>query len=383
MSVARRVAFSVLQKVNEGGYASDVLAEESSQLDSRDAGLASEIVFGCLRRQAQLDFLIGYFAQRDLKLDPEVRIALRISIYQLRHLDRVPQHAAVSEGVELVKKARRRSAAGLVNAVLRKVTKAPVSWPDDSTAYSCPAWLLDKWAKQWDRQTARGIAEAALEQPETWIRTTSTAENLEPSDLPGCSRLAYGSAPPCARIQDIGSQSIVPLLELRPGARFLDLCAAPGNKTAQALETPVHAIACDLHWRRIQSMRDVGADLLVLDATRPLPFARPFDRILVDAPCTGTGTLARNPESKWRMQPSDPARLAEVQVRILGRALALLVPGGRLVYSTCSLEREENEQVVATVLGNNPKFRIAQKRYRIPGRDPGDGFFVAAIEFPG
>jgi 16S rRNA (cytosine967-C5)-methyltransferase len=182
------------------------------------------------------------------------------------------------------------------------------------------------------------------------------------------------------RIQDIGSQSIVPLLELEPGMRFLDLCAAPGNKTAQALETlgaGPGTVACDVHLHRLSSMKNLGVSLVVLDGTKPLPFGTLFDRILVDAPCSGTGTLGRNPEIKWRLRPEDLADLHSRQTALFTRALAALKPGGRLVYSTCSLEPEENEEVVDSVLAGGS---ACPTILRIPGRDPGDGFFAAVIK---
>ena len=140
------------------------------------------------------------------------------------------------------------------------------------------------------------------------------------------------------RMQDIGSQSIVPLLDLQPGLTFLDLCSAPGNKTAQALESGVTGIACDLHWHRLRNVGG-GCGRVVLDATQPLPFRGQFDRVLIDAPCSGTGTLARNPEIRWRLKPDDIEELHVKQLAILRQGLSQLKPGGRLVYSTCSLER--------------------------------------------
>jgi 16S rRNA (cytosine967-C5)-methyltransferase len=179
-------------------------------------------------------------------------------------------------------------------------------------------------------------------------------------------------------MQDIGSQSIVPLLSLAPGHRFLDLCAAPGNKTAQALEAGVDTIACDLHFHRLTQLKPLTSNLVVLDGTRPIPFACTFDRILVDAPCSGTGTLGRNPEIKWRLQPDDLDDLNARQSALLANALSLLAPGGLLVYSTCSLETEENEQVVGHAL--SPGRVIMQRMHRIPGRDPGDGFYACVIK---
>jgi len=357
-SPARVNAFDILLKVESGGYASDLLLALSVALDSRDAGLASEIVFGVLRYRAQLDYLIGHYSGRRQKLDPEVRIALRMAIYQLRYLQRIPPHAAVAESVELVQRAHKRSAMGFVNAVLRKVTRDPVTWPTREIELSCPEWLLVRWQSHYGAEAAAAIARAALEEPEKYVRISAVGE----------------------RRQDIASQSIVPLLRLEPGQSFLDLCAAPGNKTAQALESDVRCIAADLHFHRLVQMKsmlpNLDASLVVLDGTQPLPFARGFDRILVDAPCSGTGTLGRNPEIKWRLQPADLDDLHRRQTALLANARAALGPGGVLVYSTCSLEPEENEAVVAAVLGQP----ALETLLRLPGRDAGDGFFAAVIK---
>jgi 16S rRNA (cytosine967-C5)-methyltransferase len=377
ISPARATAFEILRLVERGGFASELLASRSAGLASRDAGLASEIVFGALRYQAQLDFLIHRFSGREAaRLDAEVRIALRMAVYQVRYLSRVPAHAAAGESVELVKRARKRSAAPFVNAVLRKLDREPVAWPDRTTELSHPAWMLERWDAQYGLETADRIARANLSPPETYVRAPGELPpslHLEPTDVPGCYRVAEGVAPGL-RIQDIGSQTIVPLLDLQPGQTFLDLCAAPGNKTAQALESDVRAVACDIHLSRLEHMKTLGCALVALDGTRPLPFRTRFDRILVDAPCSGTGTLARNPEIKWRLRPSDLADLHGRQVRLLRNAMELLAPGGRLVYSTCSLESEENEAVAEEAGGG-----FQERRQRIPGLHAGDGFFAAVL----
>jgi 16S rRNA (cytosine967-C5)-methyltransferase len=373
----------VLERVHQGGYASDLLLYESAKLNSRDAGLASELVFGCLRRQAQLDWLIDRHTN-NRKLDFEVRIALRIGIYQLVHLDRVPPHAAVSESVELVKKMRKTSASGLVNAVLRKLVHGKTdAWPSRHVARSVPPWLLDRWDAQFGVEVADNIAKEFLQQPDTWVRNPPadvSGVDLEPSpDVAGAWRVVRGDTAGL-RIQDIGSQSIVPLLDLRPGLTFLDLCSAPGNKTAQAMEAGVTAVACDLHLHRLQHSVASGCPRVVLDARCPLPFRQQFDRILVDAPCTGTGTLARNPEIRWRLKPEDIADLQSRQIAILTRALSQLKPhDGVLVYSTCSLEREENEDVIAAVLAADPEVNLVKAVRRTPGVDPGDGFYAAVL----
>jgi len=371
VSPARAAVFDILLLVEQGGYASDLLYGRAG-LDARDAALASEIVLGSLRFRSQLDFLMERLSGRAVaRLDPEVRIALRIGIYQLRYLDRVPPHAAVSESVELVKRAGKRSAAPLVNAVLRKVDRKAVEWPDRSVELSHPAWILERWERQYGDETAEKIARANLATPETYVR--GPIPGGEPTEVPGCFRVTTGRVEGM-RIQDIGSQSIVPLLNLAAGQTFLDLCAAPGNKTAQALESGVRAVACDIHLSRLVNMKGLGANLVALDGACPLPFRSRFDRILVDAPCSGTGTLGRNPEIKWRLRPSDFAALHCRQVALLSNALERLAPGGRLVYSTCSLEREENEDVIAAV-----RAPVERQWRRLPGVDRGDGFFAAVL----
>jgi 16S rRNA (cytosine967-C5)-methyltransferase len=349
VSPARQIAFNVLRRVVDGGYASDILLKQTAALDSRDAGLAGEIVFGSLRYQAQIDHLISLFAAGPL--DPEVRIALRMGVYQLRYLDRIPPHAAVGESVELVKRGPRRSASGLVNAVLRKVDRKPIAWPDRATELSVPEWLIEKWDRQFGTETAEKIARSFLKPPEMYVASTG-------------------------RIQDIGAQSIVPLLDLHPGQIFLDLCAAPGNKTAQAQEYGVQAVACDIHWHRLNQLVDLNCPRVMLDGTQPLPFGKKFDRILVDAPCSGTGTLGRNPEIKWRLEAPDLLDLHRKQVALVRNALDCLQPGGRLVYSTCSLEREENQAVIEALPGS---WEVTE---RLPGVEEGDGFFAAVLSAP-
>ena len=361
--------------VGLGAFSSDLLARETAGLESRDAGLAEEIALGVLRRRGAIDWIIQKLSGRPVqKLDREVLAALRMGVYQLRWLDRIPAHAAINESVELIKKARKRSAGGFANAVLRKVTREPLEWPDDATRLSCPQWLLDRWSARYGAEVARGIAEAGLQRPERFVRIPPGADvpaGLEATDVEG----AYVGDAGELQVQDISAQAIVPLLNLQPGQTFLDLCSAPGNKTAQALETAVRGVACDVSLQRLQLVRRAGIPLVALDAIRPLPFARKFDRILVDTPCSGTGTLRRNPEIKWKLRPDDIADLQQRQVAILRNALALLAPGGRLVYSTCSLEPEENE-AVPEIAGIG---HIRHAMQRIPGRDRGDGFFAAVI----
>lgn len=379
IAAARTAAYSVLEDVAEGGYASDLLREATRDLSARDAGLASQLVLGSLRVQNQLDYLIERYSGRAAAaLDPAVRMALRLGIYQLRYLERIPAHAVVDDGVEFVKQ-RQRAAAGLTNAVLRKVNRDAVEWPSEALKRACPEWLLDRWAKHFGAKRAMGIADAALRVPVPYLRlregeAAPEGVELETTEVKGAYRVVSGAVEG-VRLHDISSQSIVPLLELRAEHSFLDLCAAPGNKTMQALEAePRVAVACDVSERRLQTVPPGRMARVVLDAAEALPFGVKFDRILIDAPCSGTGTLGRNPEIKWRLTEPDLARQRARQVAILKRGSEVLAADGRILYATCSLEREENEDVVAA-----SEFVCEREVWRIPGRDLGDGFFAAVL----
>jgi 16S rRNA (cytosine967-C5)-methyltransferase len=378
LGIARQAAFGALLAVERGTWSAEALAAKSAHLDPRDAGLASDIVFGALRHRGELDYLIGKYSNRPVAdLDCEVRIALEMALYQMRFLDRVPDHAAVNDSVELVRRAGKDRSAPFVNAVLRQsirdqASQRPVEAPE---TLSTPQWLLERWEAQYGKETALAIARASLAVPERYIRVGDAAPptGAVAMDVPGCYRLDAGDPGPF-RFQDIGSQAVVPLLDLDPEHTFLDVCASPGNKTAQALESGVNALACDLHPSRAALLRSLGIPVAVVDATKPLPFDVQFDRVLVDAPCSGTGTLARNPEIKWRLKSDDIFDLRRRQVAILRNALAMVAPGGLLVYSTCSLEREENEDVIA-----KSDATAVKTMQRLPGRDPGDGFFAAVL----
>jgi len=348
ISPARRVAFDVLRRVHGGGHSDTLLFELSRGLAPRDAALAHEIVYGVLRHQNQLDWLSQHFSGRQiLTVDEPTAILLRMGIYQMRYLARIPAHAAVMEAVELAKRSSKRAAAGLVNAVLRKVHKKALKFPDTPTELCLPLWLYEKWRNHFGDKQTRSIALAFLQPP---------IKGMDP-----------------------GARTIVPHLNLQPGQRYLNLCAAPGNKTWQALKTEgLRAIASDRSFKRLVPLQEIGIPLVHLDAAQPLPFHPVFDRILADVPCSGTGTLGRNPEIKWRLTPEDILRQQARQLAILKQALAVLKPGGTLVYSTCSLEKEENEDVIESVCGGLAVNTVR----RIPGTDPGDGFFAAIIQKP-
>ena len=403
LTPARQVAYGILRRVETGrAFAVDLLqGPEVMRLKELDRKLAMEVVMGVLRWRGELDFQIEQLSGKPLKyFDAEIATILRMGIYQIQFLEKVPKSAAVNEAVEVTKAAKKRSAAGLVNAVLRKCQPAKprlaakslkTTDPQhlEAVRRSFPAWLLERWESTFGKDSANSLALASISVPRPTLRVAAgERERIQrelasegfPAELGryADSALHASSGNICASrpvsegravIQDEASQLVAQLLSPRTGECVLDLCAAPGIKTSQlgAMLGAGSLVACDLSTRRLRTLAiltagkippDVRMVLLRLDAARDLPFAVKFDRVLVDAPCSGTGTLARNPEIKWRLRENDLARLAELQQKILRNALKTLALGGRLVYSTCSLEPEENEQVVECALAGAGGFRL-------------------------
>ena len=404
ISAARTIAFDALLRVEtEGAYASDVLhARLNPKVGPRDAALATEIVMGALRWQRLLDFFIERYTRKKLgALDVEVLIALRIGIYQLRYLARVPANAAVNDSVELVKRARKHSASSLVNAVLRRAGREstkPVEEflpldPPPADAFgllhSHPTWLVERWLERFGRAETITLLATNNETPrracavtsrEFWEEVTRSLVDADVEFEPGrllrdAITIRSGDVTKTKAFengwisfQDEASQMIPLLLGVNPGESVLDVCAAPGGKTlalARAAGPKALVVAADRRENRLRVMRErlvrAGASnvkFVALDGTAPLPFSGKFDRILVDAPCSGTGTLARNPEIRWKLKPTDLAELHARQVMLLDSALECLAPKGQLVYSTCSLEPEENEAVVSEALQAHPEFQM-------------------------
>lgn len=456
ISQARTIAFDVLRRVEtQNAYADEVLrAELGPGVRTEDAGLATQLTLGVLRWRRLLDFLIDRNLSRATRrLDAEVRIALRLGIYQLWFLERVPARAAVHESVELVKRARKRSAAPLVNAVLRKAAKEAAQSARSRNAFasflpkdlaleekvgilhSHPSWLVDRWLRNFGEERTRALLETnnhvpavscyvldAQRRGDVAASLKHTGCEIEPGLVLRDAWTLHGGNPAVseamqqgwAAIQDEASQAAAHLLAVEEGNSVLDLCAAPGGKTillARAAGSRGHVIAADLHAHRMRAMAERfetagvrNVELVTLDGTQPLPFEYRFDRILVDAPCSGTGTLARHPEIRWQLRGEDLTDLHARQVRLLKNALANLAPHGRLIYSTCSLEPEENELVVNEVLGGaHGEFRVVSPRSALqqilrngvaveslvdadgffrtwPPAHGTDGFFAAAIE---
>jgi 16S rRNA (cytosine967-C5)-methyltransferase len=403
ISPARKIAYEVLRRVEaEGAYASDLLHSElGARVKAEDAGLATELVMGVLRWRRLLDLLLERQMKKPVaRLDLPVALALRIGLYQLRFLQRVPARAAVNESVELVKSARKTSAATLVNAVLRRtanearVPAEKFAPPDTPLAerlgilHSHPTWMVERWLARLGEQRTIALLKANNRAPrltcalhdasrrEEIVATLHQAGlRIGPGKILQSAFAVSGGSPTrtesfragAISIQDEASQTVPLLLDVQAGDRVLDMCAAPGGKTpplVRAAGSGGMIVAADRHAHRLRAMREqfkrlalTQVRLVELDAAHTLPFGTFFNRILVDAPCSGTGTLARHPEIRWRLQPEQLAEFHALQTALLQSALERLAPGGRLVYSTCSMEPEENEQVVEEALRGASMFR--------------------------
>jgi 16S rRNA (cytosine967-C5)-methyltransferase len=446
VSAARKAAFEILLAVERGqGHADDLLREPAvDALAQPDRNLATMLVLGALRWQIQLDQQFKQFlAKPNAKLDVEVLVALRLGAFQLLHLDRVPAHAAIGESVELAKQAGHRFASGMVNAVLRKLIRES-GRSHESTDVDCeqahPAWLVERWKKAYGDEVAHAICRHGQQQPELALRLVESGA-AERELIEAGIRLAPGRLLTAARtvvagdvtvteafregrvrIQDEGSQLIAEIAASASGPvqkviKILDACAAPGGKTMILAERNPDArvIACEASPQRLAALRErVGAfgdriECRLADAGE-LTESNAYDLALVDAPCSGTGTLDRNPEIRHRLKLEDLTRHAERQKAILRAAARAVNPGGRIVYSTCSLEPEENEEVVEAILAEHKGLRrilISERiealrdagfvtaegaaRLRdcanangalrlIPGALGTDGFFVAVLE---
>jgi 16S rRNA (cytosine967-C5)-methyltransferase len=403
----RREAFRILRRVEDAGaFASVLLETRSAEIrDPREVGLLTEIVLGVLRRRAPLDHAIARAAGRPLdRIDGEVLTAIRIGAYALLYLDRIPDHAAVDTAVALVKEAGRAKAAGFANGVLRRIARErstllpPPPGTGDVEALSLyrshPAWFTHRVVSRfgWDRAdellaannepAATVLASWPAAGSEATLRAALGAEGVEVAPcrfVPDALRVVSGVPQRAAAfrdgafwIQDEASQLAVRLFGDAVGPRVLDACAAPGGKTL-ALAARAGAaglvVAADRNAVRLsrlrQNVRRLRADnvvALICDMSRRAPLRTSFDDVLVDAPCSGTGTLRRHPEIRWRLKPDDLPVHGERQRLILGAAADLVRPGGRLVYSVCSIEPEEGEEVIAAFLAGRNEFARTDPR---------------------
>jgi 16S rRNA (cytosine967-C5)-methyltransferase len=395
-SAARKAAFDILLAVERGRAHSDDLlrGRPVERLAPADRNLATALVLGTLRWQIRLDCeLRALLAKPNVKLDDEVRIALRLGALQLRQMDRIPARAVIDESVELTQRAGHRFASRMVNAVLRRLAVAPPfhfledSPVDIALAESHPQWMVERWARFYGLDAARAICAHGQKQPPTTLRVkdvdaeaelVAAGVELRPGTLLSQTRMAaQGDAAAFeavrtgrVRLQDEGSQLVAELAGR--GASILDLCAAPGGKTLILAERNPSSriVACEASEPRRHRLQErllgLGArvECRLADATEWVE-QKAYDVVLADVPCSGTGTLGRNPEIRHRLREDDLARHAERQKAILRGALRAAMPGGQVIYSTCSLEPEENDEVVRAVLAERAEAKAVPLAGRI------------------
>jgi len=404
---ARTAAYHAVRAVSSGraDLPSALHASRGHLSDERDRALAAEIVTGTFRWQRSLDHLIEHFARRRVaKLDSEILAILRLSLYQLLHLSRVPASAVVDDAVDLTRAARKPSASGFVNAVLRQTLRQrhklplpgrPADPADRNAAlaylgitHSHPEWLVARWLDRYGFESAERWVQFNNETPSLTLRVNrlrATREeaiaaleqddvDTEPTRFAG-DGLVVTRGNPLRRppdglvfVQDEASQLVPAVVAASAGERILDLCASPGGKTlamAADMNDVGRIVASDVRPKRLALLQETikTAESRCVSVVRvpqagPLPFEPTFDAVLVDAPCSGLGTVRRDPDIKWRRQEQDLAGLAHDQLALLLRAADVVRAGGRLVYATCSSEPEENDGVVANFIANRPSFRI-------------------------
>ena len=400
---ARRVAFQVVRRVFEqDAYADRALASAVAGLDARDRALAQRLAYGTVQRVRTLDHAIAELGRRPVrKLDPPVLAALRLGAYQLGYLDAVPAHAAVGESVELVREAGLERAVAFTNAVLRRLSEGirallallPEGTPTEAALkHSYPDWVAETWWRELGREDALALMRAQNEPAETVVRVVRGEVEGEPTEIPGAVRvervdertLAEGRIWPQSRGSQLAGLAVGSLA----GERTLDLCAAPGGKATQLAG---EVVAVELHPGRAreleENVRRLGATnvtVLHADALELPTELRGFDRALVDAPCSGLGILASRPDARWRAEP-----LPELQLGLLRAAAERVRPGGTVVYSVCTINAAENEDVVDAAglepepLGDEwPEFRHPRRPeflLTLPHVHGTSGFFVARL----
>jgi 16S rRNA (cytosine967-C5)-methyltransferase len=392
ISPARKLSYRILCQIEARSvFSDDALNSESmEQLDVRDRHLTTEIVYGTLRWQGALDFIVAGVSSRGWEtVTPAVRVLLRMSVYQMWQMDRIPDHALVNDGVEIAKREFGKGIDKYVNGILRRLVRTrPWTGKDfwfqapNWVHASLPQWLWERWTGRYGEPVATEFALSLNCPPQAAFRLDMgeranwSPTDAVPSDLvPGAVIRTSGIPERAPRFayQDEASQLIPYLLGPEAGWRIWDACAAPGGKTATLCRlcgSTGQVVATDFKYARIARLRSLFAnagaskpEIVVADVSRSSPFRGDFDAVLADVPCSGLGTLRRNPEIKWQFNAADFAALQKTQEKILGAAAGSVRIGGRLLYSTCSTEPEENERVVESFLSAHPGFRLETPRH--------------------
>lgn len=418
----REIAIQVLRRrVETSNYIEQLLERElgGHRLSSQDRALCQELAFGMVRWERTLDWLVARKTAGRAQ-NASIRLLLQLGLYQLFWLQRIPDHAAVHETVELGKRLGFGARAGFLNAILRGYVREraqtraeleSLKKSDPALGYSHPEWLFDQWQSRWGREKTLQLLEWNNQPPPVfarlnelksnpekleaswskegiefkehrydWTKPNSVFELLEHPPLASCESFQDGQF----YAQDPSTLLAVENLAPQPGETILDLCAAPGGKTcfiAQLMRNRGKIIAHDVQPSRLKLVEENAQRLGVtcVEIAAELPAALTYDRILIDAPCSNTGVLRRRVDLRWRLRLAEIQRLVKGQGKLLAQAATRLKPGGVLVYSTCSLEPEENEQVVENFLVANPQFKMESKRQLLPFIDHVDGAYAAVL----
>lgn len=420
MANARKTAAAALLRVeNDSAYSNIAFNEaiKSSELSESDKALAAAIFYGVLDRKITLDYYLSSLIKTSLsKTSPYTLAVLRSAAYQMKFMDKIPPSAAVNEAVKLVKNSKNNRDAGFVNAVLRNLIRTEIPLPEDravkslSVRYSCPEWIVGSFVNDYGTETAEMLLQESLKPPPTVLRVNTLLTDSESlknelsrlgtecdygedrnalilkkgRDISKCELYKNG----LYHAEDLASQTAVSVLKPEKGDRVLDICAAPGGKSftmAEIMENSGEIIACDLYEHRVRLI-ETGAKRLGIniisaktaDATVYDGNLGKFDCILCDVPCSGLGVLRRKPEIKYK-PCEDFTELEEIQLKILKNALKYLKKGGRLLYSTCTLRRDENEKLVNRALMEYNGFRKMYEHTFMPHIDKTDGFYCALI----
>ena len=421
---ARRAAYAVVHRVfEEGAYADRALHGEARGLEPRERALAQQLSFGTVQRARTLDHVVECLARPPQLLDAPTRTALRLGLFQLLFLDGVAEYAAVTESVELARAAR-SGGHGLVNAVLRRATRegrALMEALPEATAHeaalrhSLPDWIAALWWEAYGADTARALMVAANEPAEHALRANTLVGDREalalrlpvashpapdhelpeglvvdgPFDAHGSPLWAQGLFMPQSR----GAMLVAALLAPRPGERVLDLCAAPGGKTthlAALMDGEGEVLAVERHAGRARALERTAARLRaappvrvhVADAAQA-DLGVDYDRVLVDPPCSGLGTLRHRPDVRWRASPEGARGLVARQTAILSAGAAALRAGGTLAYAVCTLNPAEGDGPVEALIARRPELEVVQRRTVWPHRDATDGFSIALLRHTG
>jgi 16S rRNA (cytosine967-C5)-methyltransferase len=421
---ARRATLRVLGRVSAGALLDGAFADATTSLDDRDRRWARQCTFGTLRLRGRLDHLLDAYVRRGLaSVDAPLADLLRMGAFQLLYMEGVPAYAAVSQAVDQAREVASPGAARLVNGVLRAVGRGgadPGRFPDResdpagflSTWHSHPRWLVERWLERWPFPVVLELVKANNQVPSVYlrplgVRPDTALEALGPGARPsvlgsGCVELPSGLSPPEALgrvrgiIQDPAAALVTHYADIPSGWLVADLCAAPGGKAVALAETAGYVVAADRSVARLRRLQEtverLGSRMGVVAARAEAPPLREAPGVLVDAPCSGTGTVRRHPDSKWRLRSGDIEALAGVQRAILDGAAALVPSGGLLVYATCTLEPEENEEQVKSFLTRHPEYSIeatdavapelldgAGRLFVAPWASGSDGAFAARL----